>query len=413
MATQCENCGKELFAGQRFCRYCGRPSGQFQEESIPTQMMPHEADPRSSRRRADTSHNPGARTEPVYTPPPQPGYYEPSIGQPPAPPPYMPPRKRSAWGWIVALVSLGLLAAMFLGIYIITRAVRNRVDVRSDPPPEIALAPGESRFGEEGASVSGRETVITRTFVLTPESRFSINNSNGEITVEGWDQPQAEVRIVKRGGSRSDRSNTEILYDPSDGNLKLRTANRARGVEVRYEVKLPRTLKLVAIESASGSVKLSDLKSAVSVSAARGDIEISDIIGDITLSSANGDAALSDINGKIAASTARGSIELNDITGSAQASTASGDIKADFDGVTAGGLLEFSTASGDIEIALGSEINADLDVETVSGDIRVDERFNIPVEKEIVGQRARGRIGAGGQRVKIKTTSGDVRVTAE
>jgi DUF4097 and DUF4098 domain-containing protein YvlB len=184
-------------------------------------------------------------------------------------------------------------------------------------------------------------------------------------------------------------------------------------VEVAYEIKLPRTLKLVTIESASGSASLADLKSAVSVSTASGDVQLSDIIGDVTLNSASGDVSLSEVTGKIKANAASGSIALTGITGSVQANTASGDIKAVFEGVTAGEPLEFSTANGDVEIEFKTDINADLDIETIKGDIEIDEKFQISLEKQIVGQRASGRIGTGGQRLKINTVNGDVKVISE
>jgi hypothetical protein len=329
-------------------------------------------------------------------------------------PPYNPPKKRSTWGWIVALISIGLFAAMFLGFLLIGRQIRERVRTRVDPPQVSTPNTGETAFGEQGASFSGRETIITKSFPLTAASRFSINNPNGEITIEGWDQPQAEVRVIKRGGSRSDRRNTEVYYAVEGDSLKIRTSpTRGRGVEVAYEIKLPRTLKLVTIESASGSASLADLKSAVSVSTASGDVQLSDIIGDVTLNSASGDVSLSEVTGKIKANAASGSIALTGITGSVQANTASGDIKAVFEGVTAGEPLEFSTANGDVEIEFKTDINADLDIETIKGDIEIDEKFQITPEKQIVGQRASGRIGAGGQRLKINTVNGDVKVISE
>lgn len=330
-------------------------------------------------------------------------------------PPYNPPKKRSTWGWIVALISIGLFAAMFLGFLLIGRQIRERVRTRVDPPQVSTPNTGETAFGEQGASFSGRETIITKSFPLSAASRISINNPSGEISIESWDQPQAEVRVIKRGGSRSDRRNTEIYYAAEGDNLKIRTATptRGRGVEVAYEVKLPRTLKLVTIESASGSVVISDLTSAVSVSTASGDVQLSDITGDITLNSASGDVSLSEIAGKIKASAASGSIALTDITGSVQANTASGDIKAVFESVTPGEPLEFSTASGDVEVMFKSDINADLDIETIKGEIEIAEKFQISLEKQIVGQRASGRIGAGDQRLKINTVNGDIKVTAE
>jgi DUF4097 and DUF4098 domain-containing protein YvlB len=401
MAQQCTNCGKELYAGQRFCRYCGKQSGQFQEEQIPTQMMPSQPDTAGSHRATDTSPTSTPRTSPFYPPQPQPqGYY-----QPPVVPvmPYIPPGppKRSPWGWIIALVSIGLFAAMFAGVLFISRRVRR--PARPDSPPQsVEQRAGEATLTEE-----------VKTFPLTPDSKVSVTNISGEVSIEGWDQPQAEVRVTRRGGSPDDRRRVEVKYIFDGTNLTLRTAQNRNGIDVKYDIKLPRGTKLITVEGVSSDLNISDLNGPVSVNTQSGSIEMRDINGDVTASTASGSINISEIRGKISANSASGSIEIRDIVGTVKANTASGDMNVVFETVTSGDELKFSSASGDIELTFRGDINADLSAETVSGDIELDREFGIPVEKPVVGRRANGRIGQGGQRFKVNTVSGDIKITKE
>ena len=108
----CENCGAEIFEGQRFCRSCGKPTELHPEENVPTQMMPP-----PGRRQADTAPPANPYTNPVYTPP---GYYQPAAPMAHVPT-YMPPRTRSGWGWIVAMIGIVVLSFIIIGAVLFSR----------------------------------------------------------------------------------------------------------------------------------------------------------------------------------------------------------------------------------------------------------------------------------------------------
>src|SRR5262245_20881010 len=127
MAMNCENCGAEVFDGQRFCRSCGRPVSQYLEENVPTQMM--QPGTQGQRSQADTAPPSNPYTSPVYTPP---GYYQPIVPPVPMNQPYTPPRSRSGWVWIVALVGVVVFGFVVMGVFFLSRANRRP---RGIPPP--------------------------------------------------------------------------------------------------------------------------------------------------------------------------------------------------------------------------------------------------------------------------------------
>ncbi|GEM_PF-1503642 len=399
MATQCLQCGKELYAGQRFCRYCGTPRDPSAEESTPTQMMPHaqtgSGAAQTSRQLQPDTGSVYAEPQPIYiAPPPLPpaARYQP----PPAPP------KRGPWGMIIAFVSAGLLVAVIMGIFFVVRTVKRRI-VTNDPDTPVAIE----------RTLQGTELIdgTAQTIPIDANSRFSIKSTSGNISIEAWDQPQAQIKLIKSGGSSRDRQAAKAAYSIEGGTLSIREGETRRRVDFRYEIKLPRNLKDVRIEGTSSAVSLFGMNGSVAVETTSGDVKVSGSKGDVDVSSHSGVIRISEATGRITVKSTSGDIQLLNIRGAASVSTVSGDTRAVFERIARDEPLRFDSTSGDIDLEFNEMFDADLDAETTSGDIDLDEDFGIRVQNNVVGQRAVGPIGKGGRLLSIRTTSGDIRVT--
>jgi hypothetical protein len=75
--------------------------------------------------------------------------------------------------------------------------------------------------------------------------------------------------------------------------------------------------------------------------------------------------------------------------------------------------MEFVAANGSIDITIKSDFDADLEANTVHGSINLDDQFGITPQRELVGARARGQIGKGGQLLKISTVNGSIRLAKQ
>jgi hypothetical protein len=402
--VHCDNCGTELFTGQRFCRSCGRATDDFSEESTPTQRMPPEHQVRGARDTATATPS-RADTSPVYTPPDQ-NYYQPytPIQHVHPMPPYTPPRSRSPWGWIVALIALFLIGAVGLGAFVISRASRTPAGssrgIPSPPPPPPPP-------GTEETIVGGGLTVDTRGFPFAARGgNLTLETIKGDVSIEGWDESRAEVQVTKN-------ANTDVRFMSDGKNLTIKTEPRGGGVDVKYIIKVPRNVGKVEIKAATSDINLSDLTGKVGINNGSGSVTLSDINGDIGVNTGSGDISLSDVKGEIGVNSGSGSIKLIDVSGKVDANTASGDLDVSFVGENRE-PLSLNTASGDIQVHFDSDVNADIDVKTLTGDINLDEGFGINVRNtRPVGKEARGRIGGGGQPISINTMSGDVTITKE
>ncbi len=297
------------------------------------------------------------------------------------------PHRRRSRVWLYAV--LGLLVVFFGGAMLAAvlffanqtpRVVKvTRPKVMTPVPPVPPLEAGdEMLIQDEGAEVSGEQTVITQTYPLAKDGSFELHNVSGDITIEGWDEQRAEVKIIKRGGSEAERANLKVMREQSANRLVFNTPpGKHAGVEeVQYVVKLPRNLRELEIVSINSNVDLTNVNTA-----------------------------------SVSINLQRGNIELEDVSGTVNSRTTKGNTTV----VLTEAALErapqvFNGIHGNIELELAPGTNAELKAETVDGDIEIDEDLGIKVERRMVGQQAVGRLGQGGQPIVVKVISGNIKI---
>jgi DUF4097 and DUF4098 domain-containing protein YvlB len=405
MAKNCTGCGSELFQGQRFCRVCGRPSGDLPNES-PTQAMPpgvmqpppsvvpmDPPQPTSGQiPRGSTGPGQGV-TAPTssYTGPVSGqgfGYAGPAYRPgPPAPIYRPPPTKGFRWGWLLAFLGMGIFVLVVLAIFMAARNAGRRPRYFTPPSTSSAgpssVAAGERDFGEENAVVLPNSTVVTRDFPLNNDADFTFNTNNGQISIEGWDQDKVEVTVTKTGRTQEDRSQATVVYSGDQDGLKIRGLDRSpRGVSLRYEVKLPR-----AHDNDAGI-----------------DVKVN-----------NGEVKLSQVDGKISVQVLNGSIDLRNVKGALNVKSTNGSIDASFDALDddEDHSLKFETSNGSITLQFKSALNADLKAQTATGSITIDSAFGVDVTKRIVGAEASGQIGDGDgdkRSLDVRTQNGSITI---
>jgi len=286
----------------------------------------------------------------------------------------MPPRRRSPVGWILAFIGTGLFVLVVIAVALMARFARNRVGGPGGNPP-IPSRPGERLLDDGSADTvtkTGNDTTLVKTFPLVDTSKVSLKNINGNITVSGWDQPQAQVTVVKSGGS--DRG-SQVFFNNNGTSLSVRAAENRGNQNVRFEVKLPRQLARVELSSMNGVIKISDLNAEILIDGTNGSIELANIAGVSKVKTTNG-------------SIKAGLVEPSDRS------------------------MEFESVNGSIEVTVPAQFEADLEASTVHGGINIDDSFGVQVEKGIVGQKAKGEINQGGERLKLSTVNGNIKLSA-
>jgi hypothetical protein len=404
MNERCSNCGAELFQGQQFCRQCGAPTRTFASGEMPTQILnsgqtsapPQQTAPQQG---AGTVPLAGRDTGGVYHST-FAAQYQPPAGSPavlPTATAQLGQRKRSSWGkWLVAIALIIVVfgAGSFLVSQFIANQIRRKVIIHKETAhgstsipslPSIPAIPaipdmddadtaGLSPLDEAGAEVSDDTTVITKTFAMKPDAAFSLKQVRGDVTIEGWDEPQAQVTITKHGGDADDRAGVRVMQAANDKGLTLRTPEELDEVkEIKYEIKLPRSLRQIEINSMESDVKLSNLAGGVTVKTMKGDFSIKQLTGAVDLH------------------------------------TMKGDISVDLKGVSPTQAQSYNAVKGDITLAVEGA-NASVQAETIAGGVSADEGLGVAVEKQFAGSRASGSVGKGGQTVAAKTVNGSIKI---
>jgi Putative adhesin len=420
MVERCSTCGAELFAGQQFCRRCGRAVAARAGEDAPTQILQQGAQAGGAGVATDTSPlGRGARTDavgprqPIASQQPlgsqPPASFQPTaplVGQPFGSRPLavgQPAQGRGRRGaWLVALLVVALLCVGVAGgagmmwWHARQRALAARMagagevrvpNVPNVPPPlppdfgerlsqqiKDSIKNAGTPLDESGATVTGADTVVTKSFELDDDATFALRGVSGDVTVTGTDGDRAEVKITKHGGSPAERGSAPVLFSQTDKGVSLVGAGGPPGVKLSYEVKLPRDLHQLEISTENGNVRVEGFGGSVAVNVQKGDLEFRDVTGAVHSKQLNGSTRL---------------FVGGDDRDAAQ---------------------EFSVVNGGIEATVADGADADLKAETVNGDIAVDEHYGLKVERRPAGRALAGQLGDGGQPLSLKAVNGDIKL---
>ena len=216
-------------------------------------------------------------------------------------------------------------------------------------------------------------------------------NINGDISVTPSSSGRVEIVGVRRGSSRSaDRLNAAVTEtsdgiivcivrvdsdDECDGNGNRHHSNDDDDwgrASMNLEIRLPSNVEIDA-SSVSGTVE---------VVGAQGDVRAGSVSGDIRM------------DGLRATSI--------------EARTVSGEIIAGVESLTGSGPLSFKSVSGDVKLDLPRNLDADLSMSSVSG--QLDSEFQMTLGGRSSRRRIVARIGRGGRELSLTTVSGDVRL---
>lgn len=163
----------------------------------------------------------------------------------------------------------------------------------------------------------------------------------------------------------------------------------------------------VEFSTSSGDFSVGAIRGAsVSFASSSGDFEVGRIDADrFEAGTSSGDIAVRTLVGNADLSSSSGDVEIGEVEGGLSASTSSGDVEAR---LTKPGAVEISTGSGGVELSAPSSLAADVEIR--AGSIRIDRAFQFA--GEIKRRSAEGRIGGGGQPLRVQTGSGQVVLSA-
>lgn len=182
----------------------------------------------------------------------------------------------------------------------------------------------------------GQAATETRAVPLASGSTFTVENVNGRVSVQAWDQDQLSFTGAFKPSSKGEQ--VKVTLKPTRQGLEIRCeypkhhddGASYRGPKLDLDLKVPR--RILA--------------------------ELSTVNGDITLTGTDGQASLTTVNGRVTA---------QDLPKGLKAESVNGEIKV----ARAAGALDLHTVNGDIEASDLDGQGGGIQAQTVNGSVRL------------------------------------------
>lgn len=228
----------------------------------------------------------------------------------------------------------------------------------------------------------GLEKSFSQTYPLKSGGVFSIDNVNGDVTIEAWDRSEVSVEATITARTQEGLDRVEIEVKASDDRVAVETdyeEHKGRswndGGDVDYKIKVPRNAELRDIDLVNGSLRIEGCP------------------------------------GRVGASTVNGKIVASGLSGEVSLETVNGKVEASFDQLSSGQRIEIQSVNGSVEVQVPKNSSFEVDASTVHGGIRND--FGLEVDHgEFVGHDLKGKVGGGGARLKLENVNGAIELRA-
>jgi DUF4097 and DUF4098 domain-containing protein YvlB len=222
--------------------------------------------------------------------------------------------------------------------------------------------------------VAGEKQEINKSF--SAKEVVKIQTVSGDCLIQAGKGNKISVNLVYNYSTdyytptMTEEGNTLILKEEFK---KRNTWTHGHNKTAKWTVTVPEKTK-IEFSSASGDLKVHNLKSELSSRTASGDVKLEGFKGTIKVKAASGDIKVFDSEGNFMVKTASGDLKFEDVKGEFEAKCASGDIKIIDLQLT--GASVFATASGDVRIKMAKTSAYDFSLSAASGDIHLDYNGN-------------------------------------
>lgn len=256
---------------------------------------------------------------------------------------------------------------------------------------------------------------INQTYRLAPGARVEVSSIRGPVEIMNADTATAEVQIIRSARTRADLEYHKIEVEQTSNSLVVRGVQepeqrRGENIQVNHHVilKLPRRIDL-SVKSVSGSLKVGDVDGQTHVSSISGSANIGNVGGKLQVNSVSGSVGVGNVGAEARVMSISGNLRLGQVNGALDVSSVSGSLYATLVSLSPQGI-HIRSVSGSIEIGFKSEVNADFNAESISGQVYLDVP-NVSRNSEEKSHNVRARIGAGGTPITISSVSGHIRLT--
>jgi Toastrack DUF4097 len=270
-------------------------------------------------------------------------------------------------------------------------------------------------------------TLDSQAHTVREEKRFAVGAApdvrlttfDGAIDVRSWDKPEVLVEIEKRGPTEEAIAQLQVT-SKQDGNrieveVKKPSSDTAffgfgrYSPSARLTVTLPAEANVTA-RSGDGSIRAARVRGRLELRSGDGSIHATAVSGDLTLHTGDGSVTLEDAEGRLDLETGDGGVNVAGKFGWVKLHTGDGSIM--FRAEPGSAMTDdwsLTTGDGGVTMYLPEDFAAEIDAHTGDGGIHNDLRLAAG-SAEVSRRSVRGRLGAGGKTLRIRTGDGGIRL---
>jgi DUF4097 and DUF4098 domain-containing protein YvlB len=264
--------------------------------------------------------------------------------------------------------------------------------------------------GPGSAQAAEVRRVTEKTLDFEPGGELAIENQNGRVTVEAWDQPKVRIQITRIARASDERKAEEYVRQ-----IQAEVTVRSDRIEIKsHYPKRQESIGIwaVLVEKATSFqthyyVQV-PVRTNLDLESSNGDIRVRGTQGSLSAQSTNGGIEVSGANGEISTSTTNGGIEVTGSSGSLNAETTNGSIVVAIRTLEPKGAVKAETTNGNVEVYLPRDVKATLQAETTNGTVALS--YPLTTSGIMTSRTVHGTIGGGGSTVSLATTNGKIRV---
>ncbi len=257
-----------------------------------------------------------------------------------------------------------------------------------------------------------RRTESSETVDPDGAETVTVDTAVGDVTIIREDRDDIDVDIVKQ--SSSIRTDLDDLHFEVDHDDRLELRSVWEGSEgwftsrpaMNLDIAMADGLELDRIDTSVGTITLRDVAGSMRLGTSTGNVDVESVDGAVRAETSTGDIEIETVDGAVSAETSIGDVRLRDIGQLGDLSTSTGDVETEVPAID--GETVISTSTGSVTAAIDSALDADLVVETSTGDISTGD-----LELDDMGSGddlLTGTLGEGGPTLRIETGTGNIRL---
>jgi len=277
-------------------------------------------------------------------------------------------------------------------------------------------------FAFAGCVVVDSQGHITREekrFTVTGLPDLRLTTFDGAIEIRSGEGNTVIVEIEKRGPTKEALDDLKIDTKQDGNRIDVEVRKPAHEVvffgvgrmspTARLIVTMPRDGNVTA-RSGDGSIRIEHVHGRLELRTGDGSIRALDISGQLTLATGDGSVTLEDVAGDLDVDTGDGSVSVAGKPSAMKLHTGDGSITVR---ALTGTLMKddwsMTTGDGGVALYLPSDFGAELDAHTGDGSIRNELQLSNN-DSDKSRRSLKGKLGAGGKLLRIRTGDGSIRL---